>query len=151
MEVIVHSALELSYNWLASEEIKALFLLSAVLGYIDSSEDYLLKVAMGLDIFKNIGDIVDDARNKLHSIIESLKASCLLIEGNNTSLDIKMHDLVHDVAISIACRDNHVYMLKAKAGLKNCLPKDFPKMCSQIILSNCLLHELPKKLECPDV
>ncbi|KAK2360643.1 putative disease resistance protein [Trifolium repens] len=151
MEVIVHSALELSYNWLASEEIKALFLLSAVLGYIDSYEDYLLKVAMGLDIFKNIGDIVDDARNKLHSIIESLKASCLLIEGNNTSLDIKMHDLVHDVAISIACRDNHVYMLKPKAGLKNCLPKDFPKMCSQIILSNCLLHELPKKLECPDV
>jgi hypothetical protein len=62
-----------------------------------------------------------------------------------------MHDLVRDVAIFIADREKHVYMLKPKAALKNCLPKDFPKMCSQIILSNCLLHELPKKLECPDV
>jgi hypothetical protein len=57
-----------------------------------------------------------------------------------------MQDLVRDVAIFIADRDKHVYMLKPKAGLKNCLPEDFPKMCSQIILSKCLLHELPKKV-----
>jgi hypothetical protein len=62
-----------------------------------------------------------------------------------------MHDLVRDVAIFIADREKHVYMLKPKAALKNCLPKDFPKMCSQIIVSKYLLHELPKKLDCPNV
>ncbi|MCH86572.1 disease resistance protein [Trifolium medium] len=98
-DATAYSALELSYNWLANDEIKALFLLSALLEYC--SEDYLLKVAMGLGIFKNI-DTVDDARNRLHSIVESLKASCLLLEGNNASRHIQMHDLVRDVAISIA-------------------------------------------------
>ncbi|CAJ2670261.1 unnamed protein product [Trifolium pratense] len=150
MDVIVHSVLELSYNWLASDEIQALFLLSAVLPGDTTSVDYLLKVAMGLDIFMNIST-VDDARNRLHSIIESLKASCLLLEGNKRSQHIQMHDLVRDVGISIARRDKHVYMLKPKAGLKECLPKDFPEMCSQIILSQCLLHEIPKKIDCPNV
>ncbi|MCH86645.1 CC-NBS-LRR resistance protein, partial [Trifolium medium] len=101
MDVIAHSALELSYNWLANDEIKALFLLSAVLPGDTTSANYLLKVAMGLDIFKNLST-VDDARNRLHSIIESLKASCLLLEGNKRSQRIRMHDLVRDVAISIA-------------------------------------------------
>ncbi|WJX81759.1 hypothetical protein P8452_64603 [Trifolium repens] len=147
MEVIAHSALELSYNWLASDEIQALFLLFAVLG--DYGEDYLLKVAMGLDIFKNIST-VDDARNRLHSIIESLKASCLLLECK-TCRRIHMHDLVRDVAITIARRDKHVYMLKTKDELKKFLAKDCQEKCSQIILSQCLLHELPKKLDCPNV
>ncbi|CAJ2632646.1 unnamed protein product [Trifolium pratense] len=148
MEDIALSALELNYKWLASDEIKALFLLCAVLE--SCRKDYLLKVAMGLDIFKNIST-VNDARNRLHSIIESLEASCLLLEGNKRSLEIQMHDLVRDVGISIARRDKHVYMLKPKAGLKECLPKNFPEMCSQIILSQCLLHELPKKIDCPNV
>ncbi|CAJ2670304.1 unnamed protein product [Trifolium pratense] len=113
MDVITHSALELSYNWLATDETKALFLLSAVLGDFDNPEDYLLKVAMSLDIFKNIST-VDDARNRLHSIIESLKASCLLLEGNKRSRRIQMHDLVRDVGISIACRNKDVYMCETK-------------------------------------
>ncbi|XP_058755538.1 uncharacterized protein LOC131628728 isoform X2 [Vicia villosa] len=148
MDDIVYSALDLSYRWLASDEIKTLFLLSAVLGY--NNVDYLLKVAMGLDIFKNVMT-VDDARNRLHSIIESLKASCLLLEGSSTSRQVQMHDLVRDVAISIARRDKHVYyMLGMNAELKN-LPKDFQNTCSQIILLKCLIHELPQNLDCPNV
>ncbi|XP_045792992.1 disease resistance protein At4g27190-like [Trifolium pratense] len=150
MDVIVHSVLELSYNWLASDEIQALFLLSAVLGDFDNTEDYLLKVTMGLDIFKNIST-VDAARNRLQSIIESLKASCMILEGNKRSRRIQMHDLVRDVGISIACRNKDVYMLKPKTGLKEYLTVDFPKMCSQIILDNCLLQELPKTLDCPNL
>ncbi|GAU35302.1 hypothetical protein TSUD_389270 [Trifolium subterraneum] len=125
MDDIAHSALELSYNWLASDEIKSLFLLSAVLPGDTTNVDYLLKVAIGLEIFKNI--------------------------SNKRSQHIQMHDLVRDVGISIARRDKHVYMLKPKAGLMKCLPMDFPKMCSQIILSQCLLHEIPKKIDCPNV
>ncbi|GAU35308.1 hypothetical protein TSUD_389330 [Trifolium subterraneum] len=149
MDDIVRSALELSYNWLATNEIKALFVLSAVLGDFPN-EDYLLKVVMGLKIFKNIST-VDCARNRLHTIIESLKASCLLLEGSKRSRRIQMHDLVRDVGISIACRNKDVYMLKPKTGLKEYLTMIFSKMCSQIILSNCLLQELPKKLDCPNL
>ncbi|XP_045792994.1 disease resistance protein At4g27190-like [Trifolium pratense] len=146
IDVITHSALELSYNWLATDETKALFLLSAVLGQY--GEDYLLKVAMGLEIFNNIST-VDAARNRLHTIIGSLKASCLLLEGNKRSRRIQMHDLVRDVGISIACRNKDVYILKPETGLKEYLTMDFMKMCSQIILLQ--INELPKKFDCPNV
>ncbi|KAK2414220.1 hypothetical protein QL285_036836 [Trifolium repens] len=85
---------------------------------------------MGLDIFKNIST-VDDARNRLHSIIESLKASCLLLECK-TCRRIHMHDLVRDVAITIARRDKHVYKLKTKDELKKFLTKDCQEKLSNL-------------------
>ncbi|KAJ1435923.1 P-loop containing nucleoside triphosphate hydrolase [Sesbania bispinosa] len=85
-----YSALELSYNWLESDETKQLFLLSAVVNAFHV--EYLLKVAMG-----------------------------------NTSVWIQMHDIVREVAISIASRDQHVFVGKPKAELKEWPTKDFLK------------------------
>lgn len=147
MDAMTFSALELSYNSLESNEMKALFLLFALLK--DELVEYLLKVAMGLGIFKHINN-VDDARNRLYKIIESLKASCLLLEGS-ISGKFQMHDFVRDVAISIARRDQHVFVMKRGDGLKEWPTKDFLKRCSQIILGKCHIHELPQRLDCPNV
>ncbi|PNX89999.1 CC-NBS-LRR resistance protein, partial [Trifolium pratense] len=104
----VFSALKLSYDSLESDQMKDIFLLFAVMA--DEDVRYFLKVAMGLKIFKHI-DTVDEARNRLSSIIRSLEAACLLLE-DKTSGEIQMHDFVREFAISIARRDKHVFLKK---------------------------------------
>ncbi|KAJ1435917.1 P-loop containing nucleoside triphosphate hydrolase [Sesbania bispinosa] len=131
MDAITYSALELSYNSLESDEMKSIFLLIAVLQE-GCDVEYLLKIAMGLGgIFKR-ANTMEDTRNRLHSIIGSLKASCLLLEGN-TSVWIQMHDIVREVAISIASRDQHVFVGKPKAELKEWPTKDFLKSSNRFL------------------
>ncbi|KAJ1435939.1 P-loop containing nucleoside triphosphate hydrolase [Sesbania bispinosa] len=143
MDAITYSTLELSYNSLESDEMKSVFLLSAVLEEGALHVEYLLIVAMGLGIFKHI-NTVDDARNRLYKIIGSLKASCLLLEGN-TSGQIQMHEIVREVAVSIASRDQHVFVMKERDELKEWPKEDFLKWCRQIILDWCHIHELPPR------
>ncbi|XP_061339577.1 uncharacterized protein LOC133286205 [Gastrolobium bilobum] len=145
VDAMTYSALELSYKSLESDEMQVL-LLFAVLD--SSSVEYLLKVAMGLDIFKPI-NTVKDARHRFYKIIGSLKASCLLFE-DNTREHIQMHDLVREVAIYIASRDQYVFFVQPKTELKWPI-KNFLERCTQIILDNCHIHELPQRLDCPNV
>ena len=145
MDMITRSTLELSYNLLVSEEMKDIFLLSSTLQ--DSDAEYLLKVAMGLNIFKNINTVYD-ARNTLHNIILSLRASCLL-DTCNTSGQIQMNNYVRDVAVSIALRDRHVFVKENLSDLKEWPTKDF-RRSSQIILHGCNVHKLPQRLDCPN-
>ncbi|GAU51483.1 hypothetical protein TSUD_413690 [Trifolium subterraneum] len=99
IEAKTYSALELSYDSLESDEVRDIFLLFAAMPSNNDAR-YFLKVVMSLDILKHINTI-DDARNRLYSIIHSLEAACLLLEVK-TSGKIEMHDFVLDFAISIA-------------------------------------------------
>ncbi|KAJ1435927.1 P-loop containing nucleoside triphosphate hydrolase [Sesbania bispinosa] len=141
------SDLKLCYDRLESDETKQLFLLSATLK--GETVEYLLKVAMGLGIFKGINTL-EDARNRLHSIIGSLKASCLFLEGN-TNRRIQMHDIVHDVAISIASEDQHVFVKRGDDLEEWPTKLDFLESCQHIILYGCHIHELPQRLDCPNI
>jgi len=145
MDMKTRSALELSYNLLVSEEMKDIFLLSSTLQ--DRDAEYLLKVAMGLNIFKDINTVYD-ARNTLHNIIQSLQASCLL-DKCNTSRQIQMNNYVRDVAVSIALRDRHVFVKENLSDLKEWPTKDFQRS-SQIILYGCNVRKLPERLDCPN-
>ncbi|KAL4300978.1 hypothetical protein HN51_052376 [Arachis hypogaea] len=143
LQEITYSALELSYKRLKGNEMKAFFLLCATNGKNLSVND-LFKYGMGLGIF-NSTNTMEGARNRLHNMISALKASCLLLE-DNTSTRVKMHDVVREVAISIAYRDYHILV---KYGDKL---REFPKMdilsnCSQIILLNGAFRQLPEKLD----
>ncbi|RHN79198.1 putative P-loop containing nucleoside triphosphate hydrolase, leucine-rich repeat domain, L [Medicago truncatula] len=141
MDAETYSALELSYKSLQSDEMRALFLLFASLSGNDV--EYFLQVAMGLDILKHT---VDDARNKLVTIIKSLEATCLLHEVK-TDAKIHMHDFVRDFAISVARRDKHVFIRKQSD--EKWPTKDFLKRCMQIVL---YMHdELPQTIDCPNV
>jgi Leucine-rich repeat (LRR) protein len=126
--------------------MKALFLLFASLQYSDI--EYLLSVVVGLDIFKDI-NTVDDARDKLYTIIDSLKASCLLNKGE--SGEVQMNNFVRDVAISIARRDQHVFQKEGPDELKEWPTKDFLKRCPHIILYGCHINELPQRLDRPNI
>ncbi|KEH17599.1 disease resistance protein (CC-NBS-LRR class) family protein [Medicago truncatula] len=145
MEPGTYSALELSYNSLESDEMRALFLLFALL--LRENVEYFLKVAIGLDILKHV-NAIDYARNRLYSIIKSLEARCLLLEVK-TDRNIQMHDFVRDFAISIARRDKHV-LLREQSD-EEWPTKDFFKRCTQIALNRCDMHELPQTIDCPNI
>ncbi|MED6217320.1 hypothetical protein PIB30_016509 [Stylosanthes scabra] len=132
-EEITYSALELSYKRLKGNEIKAFFLLCATIGKNPSVND-LFKYGMGLGIF-NSTNTMEGARNRLHNMISALKASCLL-EDDTSTTRVKMHDVVREVAISIAYRDYHILVID-RDDAKEFPPTDILSKCSQIIMCHC--------------
>ena len=127
MEENVYSCLEWSYNRLKGEEVKSLFLLCGCLSYYgDISMDQMLRYATGLNFFDRI-DSLEGAIYKLVTLVKTLKASSLLLDGTEDDGDgsgvgasrllfmdgdhksVRMHDLVRDVARIIASKDPHQF------------------------------------------
>lgn len=146
MDEQVTSALKLSYNFLKGEEIKSLFLLCGQHVFHSSQVDELLKYAVGLGLFKR-SKTLEEARNRLHTYVSDLKASCLLLEGIHKG-DIMMHDVVRNFAISVASTDHNVFMV-AYDTLLEWPSKDELEQCSAIYLLQSEIPELPAAFECP--
>ncbi|CAN6721747.1 unnamed protein product [Malus baccata var. baccata] len=145
-----YPALEWSYSQLDDRRLKPLFLICGILVHLGGSYTSLtslLKYTFGLGLFKKNIDSVEHAQNALHSWIEELKDSCLLLNSeDNTS--IRMHDLLRDVAISIASKDQHA-LLRAKGDdLKEWPNNDFLENCTMIALSCKNIPRLPEVLKC---
>ncbi|GLU03260.1 hypothetical protein SLE2022_204680 [Rubroshorea leprosula] len=104
----VYQAIEMSYKHLEREDLQQTFLLSSLLGHNASIED-LMKYGIGLDLFHNVMT-TGEARDKVLTLVSNLKASSLLLNGCD-DIHFDMHDIVRDVAISIASRDHHVLSL----------------------------------------
>ncbi|XP_028783525.1 uncharacterized protein LOC114739614 [Neltuma alba] len=146
---IVFSAFKFTYNRLEDDEMKKVFLLCGAYGP-SMWVSYLLKLLFGLGVLKHI-DTIKDARNRLHKIIDDLKASCLLIENDANKTDrITMHDIVCETAVSIARKSEHVFALR-NDNMQDWPSKIFLERCTQIILRNCFIQELPQKLDCPNL
>ncbi|KAI7990670.1 putative disease resistance protein [Camellia lanceoleosa] len=109
--VEVYQALYFSYKFLPDEGAKKLFL-HCCLFPEDSNiaiED-LVRYGIGLRWFEGI-DKVDDARDIVRVLVDQLKCYYLLLDGDFEEDTIKMHDVVRDVAISIAAKDEHGFMI----------------------------------------
>ncbi|KAL6332452.1 hypothetical protein AAG906_008062 [Vitis piasezkii] len=153
----VYSCLELSYNHLKSDEVKSLFLLCALLGDGDISMDRLLQHAMGLNLFKRIYSWTQ-ATNKLIALVQILKASSLLLEGEdgddhsslcfdeNENTLVRMHDVVRDVARSIASKDPHHFVVREAVELREWQRADECRNCTRISLIRRNMDELPQGL-----
>ncbi|KAL7212143.1 hypothetical protein ACSBR2_014917 [Camellia fascicularis] len=140
----VYKTLRLSYDYLQDEEAKDCFLLCSLF-----PEDHdiliedLVRYGMWLRLFKNV-DTVQEARSRAKSVINNFMASCLLLAGDVQDC-IKMHDVVHDVAIFIGSKKHFV-----RAG---CNLKDWPNVDSldkytAISLMRNQISNLPEVLEC---
>ncbi|GAU10621.1 hypothetical protein TSUD_419710, partial [Trifolium subterraneum] len=144
IDALTYSSFELSYNSFESDEMRDLFLLSALL--LGNDEKYFLKVAMGLNILKHV-NTMDEARNKLHTIITSLQETCLL--DVKTGGNIQMHDIVREFATFIARRDKHVF-LRNQSNVE-WPSNEFLNRCMEIVLQRCHIHELPHTIVCPNI
>ncbi|KAK8514669.1 hypothetical protein V6N12_057566 [Hibiscus sabdariffa] len=137
--------IKLSYDRLPSEEHKQTFLLCGLLGH-DAFLDQLLMCSIGLGLFQDVNTI-EEARNRLLTVVSHLKASCLFVDGYNGHL-FDMHDLICDVAVSIASESNRVFVLKHGDVLNNWPDDETMKECSKICLRRASISKLPDQLKC---
>ncbi|TXG75698.1 hypothetical protein E1A91_1Z023300v1 [Gossypium mustelinum] len=140
----VYSTIEWSYDRLQSEDHKQTILLCSLMGH-NASLDLLLVFAMGLGLFHGISTI-NETRNKLLTVVSHLKASCLLLDGY-TNMHFDMHDLISDVAKSIASKGNPVFVLRRKHDLNDWPDDETMKECDKIVCVG--MSELPDQLKCP--
>ncbi|KAL5768390.1 hypothetical protein ACOSP7_014942 [Xanthoceras sorbifolium] len=137
-----YSSIEFSYNHIKDEELKSTFLLCSIMGYTyDASIGNLLMYGMGLRMFKSINTMVE-ARDRVMTLVRQLKDSSLLLHIDNGCFS--MHDVVRDVARSIAFRDQHMFTVTDNVVPRDWADKDILKNCTSISLYN--ISELPQEL-----
>ncbi|XP_057999399.1 disease resistance protein At4g27190-like [Hevea brasiliensis] len=102
---------------------------------------------MGLGLF-NQRTTLQATRDRLLKVISNLKMSCLLLEGDNHE-QVKIHDVVHRFAASIASKDHHVFTAIYETELEEWPNKGFFEQCTSISLPYCKIPKLPEVFECP--
>ncbi|GAY66745.1 hypothetical protein CUMW_251260 [Citrus unshiu] len=142
-----YSSIELSFKYLKGEQLKQIFLLCSLIGNSFGLMD-LLRYSMGLGIFHGVNKM-EDARNKLYALVHELRDCCLLLEGDRNET-FYMHDVVCDVAVSIACRGQHVFLVRNDA-VWEWPDGDALKKCYAISLLNSSIHEVSLEFECPQL
>ncbi|KAF2290904.1 hypothetical protein GH714_016437 [Hevea brasiliensis] len=144
----VFSRIELSYKLLEDEEAKSCFLLCSLF-----PEDFnvpvedLVRYGMGLRLFKKVEN-VHQARTRVYTLVDELKESFLLLEGEGYD-HVKMHDIVRDVAMSIASTDKQWHTLQSEAKMKEWREEDGYKHCIAISLLYEKISDQLNDLEYP--
>ncbi|GAY67141.1 hypothetical protein CUMW_254200 [Citrus unshiu] len=141
-----YTAIKLSYDALKGEQLKKIFQLCSLMPKSFFASD-LFKYCIGLGIFRGIN--MEDARNTLYTLVHELKDSCLLLEGYSCR-EFSMHDVVHDVAILIACGEQKEFLVR-NGDVWEWPDKDALKKCYAISWIDSSGGELPEGLECPQL
>ncbi|XP_077214017.1 putative disease resistance protein At4g27220 [Tasmannia lanceolata] len=142
----VYSRLELSYNYIESEEAKLCFLFCCVF-----SEDHnievgvLMRYMMAERVFKGVNNF-EEAWNIIHTLVEKLKDYCLLLDSDNEGC-VNMHDVVRDVAMLIASRKENGFIVKVGEELTE-WPENLDE-CKRLSLMGTSIGMLPEPPNCP--
>ncbi|ESR46242.1 hypothetical protein CICLE_v10000315mg [Citrus x clementina] len=146
-----YEAIKWSYDKLVGEELKNIFLL---IGYTAiASIDELLMFGMGLTLFQGVNKM-EAARNRVHTLVHQLKDSCLLLDHISQKKELfSMHDVVRDVAVSIASTERNVFTATNEQvdGCREWSDGSAIKHCTSIVLHGIKTNLLPEVLECPQL
>ncbi|ESR45751.1 hypothetical protein CICLE_v10000198mg [Citrus x clementina] len=123
-----YSTIELSYKYLRGEQLKKTFLLCSLITPAPIMD--LFKYSMGLGVFKSV---------------HKLRDSCLLLEDGGSKY-ISMHDVVRDVAISIACRDKIGFVVRNE-DVWNWPDADALKKYLAISFKDSIVNDIPEGSE----
>ncbi|KAL5716731.1 mitogen-activated protein kinase kinase [Ranunculus cassubicifolius] len=154
MNTLILSILKFSYDSLEDDTARECFLYCSLY-----PEDYdieieeIVKKWVGegfLDRFKEL----DDALNKGHDIVGTLKAASLLETGDRRKADthVKMHDIVRDLALWIAReygKNENKYLVQAGVGMSQAPEIEGWKEAERISLMLNQIKELAGAPECP--
>ncbi|MBA0803556.1 hypothetical protein Gohar_013750, partial [Gossypium harknessii] len=144
----VYSAIEMSYKYLKTEDLKSVFLLCSIMGHNAAIED-LLKYCTGLGLFHGL-DTIQKVRNRVLTLVSELEDSSLLLAGSTPEC-FDMHDVVCDVAISIASRDRGWLALGKEDVFEGWSDVETMRNYNLISLQHTKVSELPDELECPNL
>ena len=146
-----YKAIKLSYDKLAGEELKNTFLL---IGYTAiASIDDLLMCSMGLGLFQGVSKM-EVARARVHALVHKLKASCMLLNHISQKKELfSMHDVVRDVAISIASTEQNVFSATNEQveGYREWSDESAIKLYTSIVLHDIRTNLLPEVVESPQL
>ena len=152
MDAKVYSSLKLSYDYLEGDEVKPFFLLCAII-FTDNITiaDFLyygMYYGMGLRLFKGTNTL-EEAKDRTTTLFDNLKASNLLLETGYNAV-VRMHDVVRNVAVIIASKENHVFALRRTTLRKEDWPSmDELRKITWVSLNQFDCDELPEGLVCP--
>ncbi|TYG46742.1 hypothetical protein ES288_D11G280400v1, partial [Gossypium darwinii] len=144
----VYSAIEMSYKYLKTEDLKSVFLLCSIMGHNAAIED-LLKYCTGLGLFRGL-DTIQKVRNGVLTLVSELEDFSLLLAGSTPEC-FDMHDVVCDVAISIASRDRGWLALGKEDVFEGWSDVETMRNYNLISLQHTKVSELPDELECPNL
>lgn len=158
----VYQSLELSYNFLDEEEAKSLFLLCCLFEEdFDIPVEDLVKMGLGLRLFRGVNGL-EQARDRAYALVEKLKSRYLLLPGKKrydyfsgkfiyTKEHIRMHDVVRDVAKSIAGEEKGALILENGTGDLLWKDQDTVKKFKWISIISKEITELPIELRSSQV
>ncbi|XP_044483331.1 disease resistance protein At4g27190-like isoform X1 [Mangifera indica] len=141
--------LALSYKYLRNDELKKMFLISSLMENNASISD-LLRHVVCLDILDGANLTMEDVRDQLDKLVRDLKDASLLLDGV-TSKQYAMHDVIRDVAMTIAYVDHHVFTTRNDIE-QDWKDRDKLKKSTRISLSGSttIISQLwPNDLDCP--
>ncbi|KAF5791229.1 putative AAA+ ATPase domain, P-loop containing nucleoside triphosphate hydrolase [Helianthus annuus] len=148
MQKYVYSSLELSYNFLETDEIKSCFLLCSLFKEdVEIPIEMLVRYGMGLRLFQNVYTL-EAARDRAYALVESLKACCLLLDGKNEEY-VRMHDVIRDFAILVASSGQTMYLVRHDVQSFGGHTGEPLTPFAAVSLASTNIAELPGGLDCP--
>ncbi|XP_062208126.1 probable disease resistance protein At1g61300 isoform X2 [Phragmites australis] len=151
----IYTRLKLSYDYLQDKRIKECFLCCSLW-----PEDYSIWKVELIDCWMGMGlidyDTIEEAYDKGYSIIEYLKDACLLENGYLEDCEVRVHDIIRDMALWISSdcsKDSMKWIVDAGIGLHNIANRDIEKWRSarKISLMCNYIKELPQAINCPNL
>ncbi|KAM7510609.1 hypothetical protein LguiB_009484 [Lonicera macranthoides] len=145
---VVYATLQVSYDFLRTEESKDCFLLCCLFPEdFDIPIEDLVRFGVGIKMFRYINKL-QEARQNAHAHVEMLRNSNLLLESAVIDC-VKMHDIVRDFALSIASKGQ--FLLRLDNGIKDWLIQDTNEQYTSISLQCDKMDELLDGLKCPNL
>ncbi|GMP54075.1 hypothetical protein CsSME_00019346 [Camellia sinensis var. sinensis] len=145
----VYASLKLCYDRLESRDAKSCFLLCCFFPEdANISIEVLARHCIARSLLGQNTNTLTRASRRLLTVVDILKDACLLLEGEDENF-VKMHDVIRDVALSIAKDDGKEILVKH--GVKKWPKKDICESCSAISLRFDNTLELPDDLVCPQL
>ncbi|XP_039156267.1 disease resistance protein At4g27190 [Eucalyptus grandis] len=149
VSAVINKMLQLSYDHLKSEEAKSLLQLCVTYGVSEPSLENLMRYGNGLGIFPKDSSM-NEARDRLNTLIRTLQASSLLLDNGGTDR-FKIHDLVHDFVAEFVLRDRLLLVSKDKDMSATQLQNERLKSCSAICFPYIDMEESPKEIDCSEL
>ncbi|CAL5394087.1 unnamed protein product [Camellia sinensis] len=145
----VYASLKLSYDRLESSDAKSCFLLCCFFPEdTNISIEVLARHCIVRSLLGQNTNTLRRANRRVRTVVDILKDACLLLEGEDESF-VKMHDVIRDVALSIAKDDGKEILVKH--GDKKWPEKDTCESSSAMSLRFDNTLELPDDLLCPQL